>query len=215
MKSQCDIHGCAELLCGCSVYELEDNIINEMQTVIDKQNETLRFYGDNNNWLMKNNDGSYSTRAGVMLRQDMGLFFNTTSTFDSGKKAREVLADELVKKYEAGETVLVGCSGIDKFLQLEGCEIYEEPKKKTEQQDETFWVIEKDDLYLGVSCNQFHYMTSIENALKFTDSLTATELRNVLKLMFSSISGDFNNTLVTEHILNSEYDIDLDKMEGR
>jgi len=69
------------------------------------------------------------------------------------------------------------------------------------QQDETFWVIEKGNLYLGISCNQFKYMARIEDALKFTDSLTATELRNVLKLMFSSISEDFNNTLVTEHIV--------------
>lgn len=69
----------------------------------------------------------------------------------------------------------------------------------------TFYVIEKGNLYLGVSCGQFRYH-SLENALKFHDVVSATEISNILERMFSSISDEFRNVKTAKYI--TEYDED-------
>lgn len=114
--------------------------------------------------------------------------------FKTSRKIMEKTAREL---YESLSKVFVssGIGPLD-FSDLE--KLY----NKAENTDETFWVIEKGDLYLGVSCNQFKYVSQVGDAIKFTDNLSATEIRNILKMMFSSIGDEFNNTLITEHVFS-------------
>lgn len=67
----------------------------------------------------------------------------------------------------------------------------------------TFYVIEKGNLYLGISCGQFRYH-SLDGAIKFHDVVSAKEVSNVLGQMFGSISDEFRNVKITEHI--TEFD---------
>ena len=67
----------------------------------------------------------------------------------------------------------------------------------------TFYVIEKGNLYLGIDCGQFRYH-NLEDALKFHDVVSAKEMSNVLGQMFGSISDEFGNVKITEHI--TEFD---------
>ena len=76
----------------------------------------------------------------------------------------------------------------------------------------TFYVIEKGNQYLGISCGQFRYH-NIDGALKFHDVVSAKEMSNVLGSMFGSISDEFRNVKITEHI--TEFDDGyLEKVKG-
>jgi len=67
----------------------------------------------------------------------------------------------------------------------------------------TFYVIEKGNLYLGISCGQFRYH-NLDGAIKFYDVVSAKEVSNVLGQMFGSISDEFRNVKITDHI--TEFD---------
>jgi hypothetical protein len=74
----------------------------------------------------------------------------------------------------------------------------------------TFYVIEKGSLYLGISCGQFRYY-NLDEAIKFHDVVSAKEVSNILGQMFGSISDEFRNVKITEHI--TEFDADDHTLE--
>ena len=66
---------------------------------------------------------------------------------------------------------------------------------------ETFWVIEKNGLYLGISCNQYRFHT-LHTCTKFLDEVSARDFLSVAFAMFGGITSEFSNCEVTEHLFS-------------